>query len=396
MATMTTAPPRMTDPMAPLPALPALRYAQVRRRWFWAMLVRLLRKWAIYIVMGLAIFGAFSVGATTSMAAIAAWTVLILFKATQWPWFTALACALAHGLTGVLIVLALRPVLWSESWLEAERALPIAPRETQASDAALIGLCLLPLFAMYVAGGVTWTVQSPAWLHGATGQAWAWLAVSMATSVAGGLAGITCLRRPARRHMPAAQASDAGPAHGHDAVSAGPLPRLRTAQALIALPVWRGPARGLGFALLVFSLGAMSVLAFVACSGAHVASWGLAGLGLWTLMATARLTTLTAAQLQPMHDAACEVLPISNVALRAARRALVSLPALLAWLTLPMLWAWGPLTVRPLVALIYWLGFAGVHAWHAMQPPHDDQSQVSRWLGALIVLAALASEVYTG
>jgi hypothetical protein len=390
-----------------LPPLPALRYAEVRRRWFWAALMELLRKWAIYIVMGLAILGAFSAeGSATSMAAVMAWTVAPLFRATQWPWWWALGCALAHGLIGVGVVLALRRVLWSGPWLEAEHALPITRPEMKASDAMLVLLCLLPLFGTYAAAGMTWTVQAPAWLRGSASVAWGWLGVSMATSVAAGMLSIGHLRQPLRSAAPAdATASDNAPAH-RMARTAAPLAPRQPWQTLAAWPIWRGPARGLGLALAGFTLGTVAALASITLAathsatvdtlvgGTHMAAWMLAGLGLWTLVGTARLHRLHGMQLQPLHDAALAVLPLRAKALQALRLAVIGLPAGLALIALPLVWAAGALPVRPAVALVYWLGLAACHAWHATLAPHDAQSQVSRWLGALIVLTALASEVY--
>lgn len=396
---------RMPDTASP-PSLPQLSYAQVRRRWFWSTLVQLLRKWAIYIVMGLGIFGAFSVGATTSMAALTAWTVAPLFKATQWPWHVALGTALAHGLIGALVLLALRPVMWSRAWLEAERALPIAPSDMKASDASLTLLCLLPLFSVYVAGAATWSVQAPAWLRGTMLQGWAWLCVSMVASAAGGWASIAHFRRPATSAAPVSTPGGGttdldqprglrrGPGHGHTAASS--LPHTGLVRSLLVLPLWRGPARGLALALIGFIAGTLIALVFIHLSSAHLASWGLAGMALWTLMATARLHQLHSAQLQPLHEAACAALPVHAHRLRAFRLVLVGLPAGLALVALPAIWLGGTLAVRPAVAALYWLGFAAFHAWHATHAPHDAQSQVSRWLGALIVLTALASEVYPG
>jgi hypothetical protein len=52
--------------------VPPLTYHRTRLQWCAAALWRLLRQWLVYLVIGLVLLGAFSAGATTSMAALVA------------------------------------------------------------------------------------------------------------------------------------------------------------------------------------------------------------------------------------------------------------------------------------------------------------------------------------
>lgn len=378
-------------------SLMPLRYHRVRLQWCAAALLALLRRWGVYVVMGLAMLGAFSVGGTTSIAAITAWSVLPLFKAASQSLGLGLLGAALHALVGAGAVIALRPVLWPAQWAEAERALPVTPRQRLVSDACIVLLALLPLFVVYAVGAATWFAPAPAWLRGAEWSAASMLALSMALSMAAGLLVLTAMRRPPRAASSRRVAS---------AQAAADWARLRQPiwRALLLWPLTRGPARRTGRWLLGLTASLLATDAAMAAvrgqlAGAGSSSWCLAAWGLVSLAGTSRLYALVQRELAPVHDA-CAPLPISAQHLLHARRLLALLP-LIAGLGL-MLVAWwrGESSVRPAVAIAYVLVSLTGHAWQlAGQPPrastsNQAQGEVVRWVFTLVLLTALATEVF--
>lgn len=374
-----------------------MSYHRMRLKWCGATLRALLRRWAVYVVLGLLIVGAGSVGATTAMAAIAAWSVLPLFKAASQSAPLGLLGAMLHALIGAGVVLALRPVLWPVQWAEAERALPVAARERLLSDIGVVLLALLPLNAVYAAGATSWLVPPPAWLHGAEWRAVLMLLLSMALSVLAGVQVLTALRRPPR-------SARLGRLSSVRAVyrTQGAQPIWRV---LLLWPLTRGPARRAGRWLVGLTFSLLATDAAMAAvhgqwAGAGGASWCLAAWGLVSLAGTSRLYALVQCELAPLHEA-CSHLPISARRLLGARRLLALSPLLTGLALMPLAWWCSGAIARPAVAAAYLLVSLGGHAWQLMgQRPQASeaeqaQRQVVRWLFTLVLLTALASEVFT-
>lgn len=381
-----------------LPFLPTpLRYHRMRLRWCGAALLALLQRWGVYVVVGLAMLGAFSAGGTTSIAAITAWSVLPLFKAAAQSFGLGVLLAALHALIGLGAVIALRPVLWSALWAEAERALPVPPRERLVSDAWVVLLALLPLFVIYAVGAVTWLAPVPDWLRGAEWSAACALALSMASSMAAGLLVLTAMRRPPRgaslRALTRAQA------HADWARWRQPMWR-----ALLLWPMTRGPARRTGRWLVGLMAGLLATDAAMASvrgqlAGAGTSSWCLAAWGLVSLAGTSRLYALVQRELAPLHDA-CAPLPISARQRLLARRLLALLPLIVGLVWMPVAWWLGESAVRPAVAGVYLLVSLVGHAWQlaGRQPQattsNQSQGEAVRWVFTLVLLTALATEVF--
>ncbi|TXT39989.1 MAG: hypothetical protein FD135_1741 [Comamonadaceae bacterium] len=386
--------------MTAAPLFPPLTYHRIRLQWCGAALWRLLRQWLVVLVIGLMLLGAFSVGATSSMAALVAWSVLGLFHAASQGLGQGLLAAGLHALVGAGVVLALRPVLWPVSWAQAEQALPLTQRERLASDAIVVALALLPLFVIYVAGAATWLMPPPAWLQEAKGTALLMLALSMALSHAAGMGVLYQLRHPV--HRP--------PRHPHAASSVRVVHMLSRRQhpawALVVWPLLRGPAQRsgrwlLGLTLVLLGLALMIARAHWQLAGVDGALWGLFLWSLLSMAGSSRLHALIQRELAPLH-AACASLPLSPQHLRWARRGLGLLPLVLGLCVLPLaLWlsAW---PIRHTVEGLYLLASLLGHAWQfdadtpaeVTTPQVQSQNQTVRWVLTLVVLLALASEVF--
>jgi hypothetical protein len=395
--------------MPDAPALARLSYAQVRLRWCRVAIVALLKRWSVYTVLTVVMLGAFSAGALTSMSAMVAWAVLPVFRAVGWPLWLATLCVLGHALVGVLILRALHPVLWPATWRDALHALPISERERLLSDVQVLTLALLPLFGLYLAGALTWSLPPPPWLHGQLWRAWLQLLLSMALSLVLGLAtspkGLPAwVRRAGRAALSGTMAKAKGQANSPAPTSAkpraklvevhtGPHSRYPIWHALIARPLWRGPARRVGHMLVLSLLALLTCDVALARATPSWAPWWLAGFGLLAMASGSRLHSLIQSDLQPLH-AACAPLPIPPQKLSRWRLALALTPCAFGLAGLLMTWAQAPAMLRPGLALMYASALVSSQLWLHTQDTADAQVQVTRWMLTLIALTAVASEVY--
>jgi hypothetical protein len=365
--------------------LPDLGYQQVRIRWCLTTILSLLQRWAGYIVLGILILGGFSEGATTSMAALAAWLVLPVFKATAMPWWQALPCWGGEVLLGWMIVLAWRPVLWRGDWLAIERALPIRPADLWLSDLTVVTMALLPLFTLYLFGGLTWTVQSPSWLDHHLPLAWSLLLSAMVSTLALGMGAVRRMRQPPqapRRESPHTQAT----ARSKPWLGTGPL------LVLWWVPLQRGPARRAGRLLMLHALLLLALCGLIAMSSPWWAPWNLAAFTLAALGTTPRLRSVIDTELGPWHEA-CRPLPVSVSGLRWQRRVLALLPAALSLPCVPFaLHAVGAPT-RPGILLSFLAVSVLGHIWQAFHHHDRARMEVSQWLLILVVSLALVSEI---
>jgi hypothetical protein len=381
-------------------SIPLLSYHRIRLQWCGAALRRLLRQWLVYLVIGLVLLGAFSAGGATAIAAIVAWSVLGLFHAASQGSGPGLLAAVLHALVGAGVVLALRPVLWPVQWAQAEQALPLTQRERLTSDAIVVALALLPLFVIYVAGAATWLTPPPAWLRDAKGTALLMVALSMTLSHAAGMVVLQQMRYPVRWSRRPPRATSAS-------LAIRTLSRRQhPGWATVYWPLARGPAQRSGRWLLGLTLALLGLA--LAMAQVHW-QWlgvdaGLWCLFLWSLLSMAgssRLHALIERELMPLH-AACASLPISQQRLLWARRGLGLLPLLLGLCSLALAWWLGVRPIHHTVAGLYLLVSLLGHAWQLSGNPPEgtvslqvqSQNQTVRWVLTLVVLLALASEVF--
>jgi len=365
-----------------------LGYHGMRLLWCLDALLRLLRRWAVYIVVGALVIGAGASGAWQAITAVAAWLVLPLFvSASHGAW---LAAGIAmQGLAGGLVAVALSPLLWQRTWADAERALPIAPGLRLASDAAMVAMALAPLLLLCTVGAVTLLGHRPAWLLPYRDRAIAALLAAVALSIALGTAFLQWQRRSgdrgARAEFSGVQRQRTSAA---DALRVG---TLRWPRALVWLPLWRGPARrtGLGLwlgtaTLCVPAVGLALITGFT--------GWWLAGFATLALVSSSVLDAVARKEFADLHEA-CRPLPIKPTSLGRMRASIALAPLLPGLATLPIALAVSHVAVRPLVLAGYVVTCIGSCALEVAATARDAQSKASRWLLVLIVAVALASEV---
>lgn len=115
---------------------------------------------------------------------------------------------------------------------------------------------------------------------------------------------------------------------------------------------------------------------------------------------SSRLHALIERELAPLH-AACAPLPLSPQRLQWTRRGLGLLPLVLGLCALPLAWWLSARPIHPTVALWYLLASLLGHAWQlsgstpTASVTAQSQNQTVRWVLTLVVLLALASEVFS-
>lgn len=355
-------------------------------------MVSLMRRWGIYVLVGLLVLG----GSGPSAVALAAWSVLPLFQAARQSIGQALMLTLGYALVGGMVVWGLSPVLWPRAWAEAERALPIAERERRLSDLTVVLLGLTPLFAVYFAGAAIWLVKAPAWFQLVQSWALIMLFTSMALSLAFGVA-ILWWRRGLPLTSTPVWPGRKGRRHAVSASSGRQT--LSSAMALVVIPLWRGPAQRSGRFFL------LSLLALLTCDAGLMvwplhASWWLAAFAALAQALMTRLNVLVSTELGALHDA-CAALPITGRWLQTARHAVVIAPLIIGQAMLLAALAYSPVAVQTTVWVAYLVALplgnmalvAASSARSKMQQSEDAAALVSWWLVILVLSLALASEV---
>jgi hypothetical protein len=176
--------------------------------------------------------------------------------------------------------------------------------------------------------------------------------------------------------------------------------------ALMYWPLVRGPAQRSGRWLVGLTLTLLGLELALVC-----ARWRLAGVDgvlwcmfLWSLVSMAgssRLHALIQRELAPLH-AACTQLPLSQQRLLWLRRGLGLLPLVFGLCAMPLALTLGTWPVRHTVAALYLLASLLGHAWQfdAPRPTRQvnlqiqSQNQAVRWVLTLVLLLALASEMF--
>ena len=369
--------------------LTPLAYEDVRLRWCRAELLRFMKRWGIYIVIGLTVLGSSGstgLGATAGMLALA---ISPLFRAATQPIGIALLASLAHSLLGGAVVLALRPLLWSRAWAESESALPLGRASFRRSDLQVTLLALTPLAAVYGAGATTWIVSGASWIAPVRILALSMLVMSLAGSVVWGMLVLHFARRPLTR------TSNRIAKSSKPATITFQPPCRSVIWMLLALPLVRGPALRVG-RLLVIALTVVLASCAAMVRWPDMVGWFLAGYAVLGLSITTRLSDLINAELAPLHDA-CAPLPINTAHLLRARQALALLPPTLAlvFLSATGWWMQADLYAAPLVGYltVNWVFNGLVVAKTLKRDEGKASNDAALWLLMLVIVLAFASEV---
>jgi hypothetical protein len=373
-----------------------LNYGQVRLAWCRTALISLIRRWGIYVMVGLLVLGGAGSSAVAAITAFAAWSVLPLFQSALQPIGQAFLMTIGYALVGGMVVWGLSPVLWPRAWAEAERALPIAEREQRISDLIVVLLGLTPLFAVYFAGAAIWLVKAPAWFQPVQSWALGMLLTSMALSVAFGVVVIGHRRGLAVSSTPA-RTGRKGRCGTRRATNYQQT--LSRALALVVIPLWRGPAQPSGRFFLLSLLALLTCVASLMAWPLH-AAWSLAAFAALAQVLTTRLNVLVSTELGPLHDA-CAALPITELWLQSARHGVVMAPLIISQTLLLMALICSPVAIKPAVWVTYLVTLplgnmalvAASNAQSDMQRSADAAARVSWWLLVLVLSLALASEV---
>jgi hypothetical protein len=373
----------MTPPQTALLAPRRWTYRRVHAAACRQALRRWLGRWAVFALVAalLAGAGAGLDSALASVLALAAWAALPLARAVAAGTWTTLAAMLATAGVGVLLLLALRQLIWPAAWAEAERALPLSRHEQQRSDLPWIVLAALPWVALQIAGLAVWALQEPAWL---LGREWVLGPVGAATVVlmlVGGV-GLQGLRR--RMGQPRLRTR-------RGELRSAPGARTSPARVLLWWPMARGPARRLAWHGGATLAGVALVLVAVA-RRPDWAAWWLTALSLLALVAVSRARTLAALELRPLLVAGLP-LPLSQPHWGLALDAAVAAPALLGAALGALLVLATAADVRPMLLAAWWIWLAVAAALELRSPAREAQVQAARWLFMLAVALALASEV---
>ena len=170
-----------------------------------------------------------------------------------------------------------------------------------------------------------------------------------------------------------------------------PRARLRPWPGLLILPLWRGPARPVAAVLLLTATGLSSLLGGVAL-GIIELRWGLAGFALVTMAGCTQAHARALRCYAPLIDASLS-LPLPRHAWPLRLHALALSPLILAWpllLALLLTGIW-PLSGRiaPAYLIAAWL-MPAAQMW---APSPQAEARAGRWMLALAVWVALATEI---
>ncbi len=352
---------------------------------------RWLRRWAVFALVGalVASAGAGLDTAAATLAAVAAWAALPLARGAAAGGALALLAVLGVAAVGLALLAAVREILWPLAWREAERALPLAARETALSDLPWISLATLPWAGLQALGLGVWLVQRPGWLVGHEAAVVAAGAVALGLTLAGGVA----LQRLRRRGGLQGQGRRAVPLGEPRQAVAARRPRGRFVlwQALVVWPLRRGVAPRLAWHSGL-TLAASTVLLGAVAWRPGWAPWWLAFQSLVVLVAVSRARVLAALELRPVLQA-CAPLPVAQRGWGARLDGLCAAPALIGALAVAACVALFAPGARVALLGAWWLWLAAAALLELRHPALDAQVQSARWLFLLVAAMAMASEV---
>jgi hypothetical protein len=160
--------------------------------------------------------------------------------------------------------------------------------------------------------------------------------------------------------------------------------------ALLATPLWRGPAqrsgRWLALSSALLLLPSLGLALWPAGGG-----WWLAAAGAAALVACTRASALLLEDFAPLVQASAP-LPLSPTRLWRAVRALALLP--LGPYALALAAALRPLPLRSGVAAAFAIAVAGTCTLQVAGVPEANDARAARWWFWLVVVVALATEVF--
>jgi hypothetical protein len=343
------------------------------------------RRWAGWAAMALLLANIGSNDPVATTLGLIGLAVMPLFAASQAGPLTWCVVTLAYGAVISLLLRALRPVLWSDSWVDSVRALPVSPASLRRSDRLILVVALTPVAALLGTGWAVWTSHAP-------GTRWA-AAAAIGCALAGaGAAGVWLLRRWRNPAQPR-QTTASQP---HQGMLAGRLVRpLPAWRALVWLALWHGPGQrtgrwGAGGAGLILGLGGGAICAWPA----HL-PWALAATSLGSWIWLTRTATVAEEELAPLLALAASHLPLPAARLRRWQHWTVLGPAWALVSALAVLAAWAAPAglLRPAVWCAWWLSLLTLMALEVVWPPPEVANRSARWWFFSVLLCALSSEV---
>jgi hypothetical protein len=368
---------------------PIQRYGAVRLAWCKAALANLIRRWGVYMVIAAVVLGG------TDPQAAAALLLAPLFLSVQQTTIQSLLVCSLYALGGGVLSWLTSPLLWSKTWAEAERVLPLDPAETLRSDIVVVLLGLTPVLLLYLAGTLIWFVKSPAWFEQVWGRC---VLLLLAAALADVALGVAMLRYRRRLPKNAASARVFRSVWRRAGIAGQDFPAQSRAKVLLLWPMLHGPARRTGRFLLSTALSLAVCDVALAVDSQH-SFWWLAAFAVLAQAQTSRLMVLVNAELGALHQA-CTVLPLGVRWTTVARYVVAMLPLGAAWLLLVAV-----LSVRaafPQISLMLYLAvqIAGnlilivALSSRAFAAQSSTAAKLAIWWLLILVLSlALASEV---
>jgi hypothetical protein len=373
-------------------SLLAHSYSQIRLAWFKARLTNFLKRWAIYISIGVIVIG----GSLNGTLALMSLLVAPLLQAPQQPLFQALLICVGYGFVGGLIVLGLSPFLLPPHWGEAERALPIERLERVKSDLLVVVLGLSPLIAVYSLGFAIWLIKFPLWLQAHWFKSLLFLTSSVGLSIFFGLVILNY-----RRNL--SPVSNLTWPFQRTQNQAGNLSQRQTSvsnvMALVVLPLLRGSAKRSAM-LFVMALVLLCSCVLVLLILPTWGSWALAAFAVFSQVLVSRLNIEMKLEMTLIKEA-CAHLPVRTDWLNKALRYFVLIPHLIGIVLLSVALTVSQMPLRFSVLICFLLfSFLGNLALIVLssKPPklgqrEDPSAQVSWWLLILVISIALSTEV---
>ena len=356
--------------------MPRCGLVRMRLAWSAAALLALLRRWAGFIAV---VAGVLGIG---YFVAAIGWPALPVLWASSLPPRQGLAVLIIHAGVATALAWGLREALLPAHWLLAERALPLTTTQRTCADLAVVALAQSPLFLLYAASLLSWRHVDPAWLLGAWPRGLAFMAASVLLSL-GLSTGLLALRRVQWHRPQRWAAATLTTNRGRD--------RLRAWTALLLLPLWRGPARAVAL-LLGLTTAALLALLGAAAAGLADLRWCLAAYALAVMVgcsqAHARARLVYAPLIAVSHG-----LPLDSGAWPHHLRMLALLPVVLTWPALLALLVMGPSPLSRLIAPAYLLAAWAGPFLQFIAPSQQAEARAARWLFALAVWVALATEI---
>ncbi len=351
---------------------------RMRVAWSAVALLALLRRWAGFVIVAIAVLG---IG---YFVAAISWPALPALWASSLSWPEGSAVLVLHSSIATALAWGLREALLPRHWLAAERALPLSRLQRSQADLAVVALAQSPLFVLYAVSLLSWWHADPAWLHGHWGRGAAFLAASVGLSLASATALMAARRRQAR------PVRDKGSA---PASAAGLRGRLSPFAALILLPLWRGPARPVLAVLTLSFSGLLLCLAGAAFVWPDEPRWCLAAYAFIAMTGCTRAHALSQRMLGPLLLAAGANLPLPRLFATQALRLLALAPAAVAWPLLLGMMLIGPWHLASLAAPLFVLAALLAPALQLWAPAAQAEPRAAAWLLSLVLWIALATEI---